>query len=157
YTPGQITIPGTDKVAKATYLDGKVVTFSGRNARAALAEWMTAKDNPYFARAGVNRVWEYLLGTGLVEPVDEETVENPASHPELLDLLAAQFAANDYDLKYLIKAITLSQAYGLSSKQTHSAQADGRLFGRMAVRGLTPEQLYDSLVLATGQKEEDPV
>src|SRR5262249_23754516 len=150
----QITIPGTDKVAKAKYPDGKEAKFSGRNARAALAEWMTAKDNPYFARAAVNRVWEYLLGTGLVEPLDEETADNPASHPEVLDLLAEQFAANGYDLKYLLKAIALTRAYQLTSKQTHASQADPRLFGRMRARGLSPEQLYDSLVLATGAKEK---
>jgi hypothetical protein len=151
---GEIAIPGTDKVAKAKFPDGKEAKYTN-SARAALAEWMTTKDNPYFARAAVNRVWEYLLGTGLVEPVDEESAENPASHPELLDLMARQFVANDFDLKYLIKAITLSKAYSLSSKQANSSQADARLFARMRVRGLSPEQLFDSLALATGQKEED--
>jgi hypothetical protein len=157
YVPGEIAIPGTDKAAKARYPDGKEAKFTGRNARAALAEWMTAKDNPYFARAAVNRVWEYLMGTGLVEPLDEESVSNPPSHPEVLDLLARQFAANGYDSKYLIKAIALTRAYQLSSQQTHPSQADPRLFGRMRVRGLSPEQLYDSLVVATGQecKEEN--
>jgi len=154
YTPGEIDIPGTDKKVKAKFPDGKEMK-EERGTRAILADWMTAKDNPYFARAAVNRVWEYLLGTGLVEPVDEESEENLPSHPEIMDLLAKQFAAHDYDLKYLISTITLTRAYQLSSKQTNSAQADARLFARMRVRGLSPEQLYDSLAVATGQKDED--
>jgi hypothetical protein len=96
------------------------------------------------------------MGTGLVEPLDEESADNPASHPELLDLMARQFAANDYDLKYLIEAITRSAAYARTSKQTHPGQSDGRLFARMRTRGLTPEQLFDSLALATGGADTEP-
>jgi hypothetical protein len=152
-TPGQITIPGTKKTVKARFLDGKEPA-SKDAPREALLDWMVAKDNPYFARAAVNHVWEYLLGVGLVEPLAEEGPENPPSHPELLDLLARQFAANGYDLKYLIKAIALSRPYQLSSKHSHASQADVRLFGRMRVRGLSPEQMFDSLVLATGGKDD---
>jgi hypothetical protein len=153
---GEIKIPGTDKTVKARFLDGKMPKWKG-DTRATLADWITTADNPYFARAAVNRYWEYLMGIGLVEPVDEESADNPASHPELLTLLAKQFAANNFDLGYLIRAITLSQAYQLSSKQTHPSQGDSRLFARRKVRGLSPEQLFDSLALATGQKDEEPV
>jgi hypothetical protein len=152
---GEVQIPGTDRTVKARFLDGKTPEVKN-DPRSLLADWITALDNPYFARAAANRVWEYLLGVGLVEPVDEESPENPPSHPRVLDLLARQFAAHDYDLKYLIRAIALTRAYQLSSKQSHSGQADGRLFARMKVRGLSPEQLFDSLVLATGGRDEDP-
>ncbi len=118
---------------------------------------MVSKDNALFSRAVVNRYWEYFLGTGLVEPIDEESAENPPSHPELMTLLAEQFAANDFDLKYLIRAITSSRTYQLSSQQTHASQASARLFARMKLRGLSPEQLFDSLALATGQNEQEMV
>ncbi len=155
---GEIKIPDTDKTVKAHFLDGKAPdskAVAGKSDyRAVLADWMIAKENPWFARAVVNRYWEYFMGTGLVEPVDEESSENPPSHPELLALLAEQFAEHDFDLKYLIRAITSSRTYQLTSKQTHASQADRRRFARMKVRGLSPEQLFDSLALATGQKED---
>jgi hypothetical protein len=149
----EIEIPGSGKKVDARYPDGTTPTWKGAPHHT-LAEWIVSRDNPYFARAAVNRVWEHLLGVGLVEPVDEEGPDNPPSHPELLAVLAQQFAANGFDLKYLIRAITLSQAYQLSSKHTHASQADPRLFGRMRVRGLSSEQMFDSLVLATGGKDE---
>jgi hypothetical protein len=76
--------------------------------------------------------------------------DNPASHPELLDELVRQFVAHDFDSKYLIRAITGSQTYQRSSRQTDPGQANARLFARAAVRGLTPEQLFDSVMVATG-------
>ncbi len=86
----------------------------------------------------------------MVDPVDDFDENNPASHPELLDLLGQRFAENDFDVKYLIRAITASNTYQLTSRQTHESQADARLFAKMAVKGLTPEQLFDSLATATG-------
>ncbi len=86
---------------------------------------MTAPDNPYFARAAVNRLWAYFFGTGLVEPVDEMVGANSdASHPELLDLLAREFAAHEFDMKFLIRAITATRAYQLTSAA--HAQEPGR-------------------------------
>jgi hypothetical protein len=158
---GEIKIPGTDKTVKAHFLDGKAIDSKQAgdkgDLRSLLVDWMVASDNPYFARAVVNRYWEYFMGTGLVEPVDEESNDNPPSHPEVMSLLAEQLVEHDFDLKYLIRAITLTRAYELSSKQMHSSQADPRLFARMRLRGLSPEQLFDSLALATGQKDDDAV
>ena len=109
---------------------------------------MTAKGNPYFARNAVNRVWANLFGTGLVEPLDDLSGENPASHPELLDELAKAFADSGFDLKYLTTAIVLTKAYQLSSGGSGSTSP--RLFARSAVRGMTGEQLYASLRVAAG-------
>jgi hypothetical protein len=147
----EIKIPGSEKTVKARFLDGEEPkTAYSTDPRTTLMDWMTRRDNPYFSRAGANRMWEYLLGTGLVEPVDEASTDNPPSHPELLDELAFQFAAHKYDLKYLIRAIMLSKGYQLTSKASHPSQADPRLFARRKVRGLSPEQLFDSLIVATG-------
>jgi hypothetical protein len=154
---GRITIPGTDKIVTAKYLDGTTPTEGTADYRQALANWITSGGGTlYFSRAGVNRIWENLLGTGLVEPLAEESSDNPASHPELLDLLARQFKENGYDLKYLIKAIVTSEAYQRTSRQSDPGQSDPRLFARMKVRGLSPEQLYDSLALVVGAKESTP-
>src|SRR5262249_45138994 len=92
--------------------------------RVALARWITAPDNPYFARATVNRVWGQLFGTGIVEPVDDFHDGHPPSHPELLDDLALAFVAARFDMRYLLRGICLSQAYQRTSAQTHPGQED---------------------------------
>jgi hypothetical protein len=116
-----------------------------------LADWVTAADNKYFARAAVNRVWAYFLGGGLVEPVDDLTQE-PDGNP-LLDALAKQFVESGYDLKALIAAVAASKPYQLSSVASDASQDDRRLFARMPTRGLMPEQIFDSLVEATGWRD----
>src|SRR5439155_24725931 len=110
--------------------------------RDTLAAWITKPDNAYFARAAVNRTWAYFFGAGLIDPVDEMAGgDHPAVCPEVLDGLAKAFAESKFDVKFLIRTIVSSRAYQLSSR----AGADGgpeqaKLFARMAVRGLTPEQ-----------------
>src|SRR5207248_3991949 len=93
--------------------------------RTVLANWVTSKDNPYFARAAVNRLWAHFFGVGLIDPVDDEpTEENPIRHAELLAELSQQFVAHDYDIKFLVRAITASKAYQRTSSQLHASQAD---------------------------------
>src|SRR5262245_23725812 len=150
----EIKIGNTERVAKAKFLDGKQPKFTdGVDGRVTLAEWMTSPNNPYFARAAVNHIWAHFFGLGIIDPIDEPSDENPPSHPELLDEIAHQFALNKFDLKYLVKAITLSKTYQLTSRQTHPTQNDPRMFARMSLKGQTPEQLYDSLVLATRYRD----
>jgi hypothetical protein len=153
----EIAMPGTEKKVQARFLDGKTPKWTeGSGTRTILANWMTSGDNPFFARTAANRMWEHFMGIGLVDPVDDFRDENPASHPELLDELAQQFVANEFDLKYLIRAITASKTYQRSSRQTHLSQADPRSFGRMSLKGLTAEQIFDSLATATGYRENNP-
>jgi len=151
----EMTIPGTDKVVKSRFLDGQAPVWNDKvGSRQALAEWLTAPSNPYFARTGANRLWAQLFGVGIIDPVDDEpTDENPASHPELLNELTTQFVAHQFDVKYLIRAITLSKTYQRTSAATHANQNEPRLFARMAVKGLTPEQLFDNLAMATGYQD----
>ncbi len=146
----ELAIPSMNKVVQAAFLDGKKPDWNAQpNGRQALADWMTAPDNPYFARAAVNRMWFYFFGAGLTDPVDEIAGgQGVASHPEVLDELARQFIAHQYDLKYLISAITATQVYQLGSARTDASQDDPRRFARMPLRGLTPEQLFDSLAEA---------
>jgi hypothetical protein len=154
----RIQIAGSDIWVEARFPDGGQPDWRKNiTPRRALAEWIARGDNPWFARAAVNRLWHYFFGIGLIDPVDGlGAVDNPPSHQELLDELVRQFIAHDFDLKYLIRALTGSQTYQRSSRQTHSRQAEPRLFARAASRALSPEQLYDSLVLATGYRP-DPI
>ena len=150
----ELTIPGTETKVVPTYLDGEQPKLKFRDSsRTVLADWMVSRENSYFARTVVNRLWGHFFGVGIVHPVDDFTTENPPSHPELLDELASQFAAHGYDLKFVIRAITASKTYQLGSEETHKSQEDPRLFARMALKGLSPEQLFDSIAQATGYYE----
>lgn len=149
-----LTIPGTSTTAPASFLDGQKPQWKFRvSSRVTLTEWLVTRDNPYFARTAVNRLWGQFFGLGIVNPVDDFTADNPPSHPELLDDLARDFAEQGFDLKFLIRAITMTRAYQLSSEQTDKSQENPRLFARMSLKGLTPEQLFDSIGQATGYFE----
>ncbi len=150
-----IKMPGSDKVLQAHFLDGKAPAWKDDvPTREVLADWMLSPNNPYFARAAANRVWAHLFGIGIVDPADDLRPDNPPSHPELLNALAQAFVDNKYDVKFLIRAITASKAYQRTSAVEGTAD-DPRLFTHMPVKGLTAEQLYDSLALATGFSEGD--
>jgi hypothetical protein len=150
----EVAIPGSEKKVQARFLDGAAPRWAdSASTRATLAEWVTAPDNPFFARTAANRMWEHFFGIGLVDPADDFRDDNPASHPELLDLLARELVRHKFDLTFLIRAITASDAYGRSSTLTHDSQRDPRAFAIMALKGLTPEQVFDSLAMATGYRE----
>lgn len=146
-----IAIPDTTRTVSAKFLDGKSPQWKdGISPRQTLAEWVTAADNPYFARATVNRLWSYFFGTGLIDPVDEMVGGDAvSSHPELLDELAKAFVDAKFDLKFLVRSIVNSRAYQLSSRSLSNSQDDPHLFARMPLRGLTGEQLFDSIARAT--------
>jgi hypothetical protein len=157
--PGRraILVPNSERIVPARFLDGKEPAWEPEaSSRATLAGWVTRADNPWFARAAVNRLWAHFFGIGLADPVDELGEDNPASHPELLDELARAFAGHGFDTKFLIRALTASRAYQRTSARTDPSQEDPRLFARMALKGLTPEQLFDSLAAATGYREGPP-
>jgi hypothetical protein len=117
--------------------------------RVALADWMTAPDNPFFARATANWVWAQLFGRGLAEPADDLSAGNPPVHPELLDALAADFVAHEFDLRHLIRTVATSEAYGLSSSPVPGNDRDTRLFSHQTPRPLTAHQMADALAQAT--------
>src|SRR5262249_25410684 len=132
------------------FLAGKTVDLpAGRDARVTLAGWMTQPDNPFFARATVNRVWAELVGQGIVGPVDDTRPDNPPATPELLHALAADFVAHGYDLRGLVRTILSSRTYQLSSR-TNATNRDDPNFSHAAVRRLSAEQMLDSIVLETG-------
>lgn len=110
----------------------------------ALAAWITDARNPFFARAQVNRIWYHLMGRGLVEPLDDFRATNPASHPALLDDLAAEFVKSKYDLRHIIRLIANSRTYQLAAEPNETNRADDINYSHTLVRRLTAEQLLDA-------------
>jgi hypothetical protein len=125
--------------------------------RRALARWLTAKDNPWLARNVVNRYWGYLMGKGLVNPIDDLRETNPPSNPELLDTLASEFVKGGYDLKALLRLILNSRVYQLSALPTPDNRLDTTFFTHYTLKRLTAEQLLDAINLATGTTEKFPL
>ena len=158
---GEVTDPVRHKV-QVPYAFGKSfeATESAKDRRVLLADWLTAKDNPYFARATANRVWAHLMGRGIVEPVDDFRETNPPSNPELLDALANAFVRGGYRVKPLIRLIMNSTTYQLSAEPPTETSADGadpdRYFTSAVVRMLTAEQILDAISSATGIPERFP-
>jgi hypothetical protein len=139
------------QVVKARFLGGAEAALDDEKPfRPAFAAWVTAKDNPYFARAAVNRLWTHLFGRGLVNPVDNLHANNPASHPALLTQLADEFTASGHDLKHLIRCLCNSKAYQRTSRPLPENETDEPLFSRMAVKVMSPEAFYDSLTVVLG-------
>jgi len=143
----QITIPGTATVVKAKFPSAEEPRWENSDdSRKILANWLTAKDNPFFAKATVDLVWKYFFDVSLLHPDDGK----PIAHPELLDELARQFVSHGYDLKFLIRAIVHTQAYQRSSDVAGGrSPADVQMFARMPVRALSPEQVFCSFAEAT--------
>ncbi len=144
--------PESAKTVVPTFLGGPEAKLSpAAPYRPALAQWMTAPNNPFFARAMVNRLWAHMFARGIVMPVDDMLLENEPSHPELLDALARHMATiGRFDQKYLLKAICLSETYQRTSKPLPENRDDERLFSHMRVKVMTPQQLYDSLAQVVG-------
>src|SRR5205823_14933037 len=120
---GEATHPRKRTVVKPHPLDGPEAD-DPIDRRVKLAEWLTGKDNTLFARNIANRFWGYLMGRGLVEPLDDLRATNPPTNPELLDALANDFVAHKFDLKHLIRTIMQSRAYQTSSKIAEGNRAD---------------------------------
>lgn len=115
------------------------------DSREALADWLVDRDNPFFSRAIVNRLWKAMMGRGLVEPADDLRATNPATHPALLDQLAEDFVAHGYDLRHTLRSIALSQAYARSANGIEGNESDDRFYSRFLRRGLPAEVLSDAI------------
>jgi mono/diheme cytochrome c family protein len=118
--------------------------------RQEFAAWLTSPDNPYFARSYVNRLWGYLLGAGLIEPLDDVRAGNPPTNPELLDYLAAEFVRSGFDVRYVIGLICRSRAYQLSIETNRWNEDDRINYAHALARRLPAEVLYDAIHRATG-------
>lgn len=132
--------PAVARIPGEYYLKDKT-----QDGREDLAEWLTAEDNPYFAKAIVNRLWSSLMGRGLVEPVDDMRDTNPATHPKLLNRLAEDFAASGYRLRPMLKRIATSATYARSSNTVPGNAEDDRYYSHALRRPLEAEVLADGI------------
>jgi hypothetical protein len=137
-------------IAFPKFLDGRKIS-QGKDVdrRVELGKFIADPKNKDMARAFVNRTWGHFMGRGIVQPVDDFGPHNPASLPEMLDEVAQEFMDSGYDIKALIRWITASRAYHLSSETNKANEKDETLFSHMALKPMTPEQLFDSLLTAT--------
>ena len=152
-------LPDPPKEVPAKFLGGEQPRIdSDQSVRPVFAAWATSPKNPYFARAMANRTWGHFFGRGLVNPIDGMSDINPPTHPQLLQGLGEQLVASGFDLKFLARAICNSQTYQRTSKAATGQDDSDQRYARMAMRVLTPEQLFDSfaalsVVKADGRNE----
>lgn len=141
---GEVTHPRTGDAA-VQRIPGRQFLEPDDDGREALASWLTEPENPYFARAIVNRLWKAMMGRGLVEPADDLRDTNPATHPALLAELARDFVEHRYDLRHTLRMIAVSATYSRSSVATDANRADDRYYSHSLSRPLEPEVLADAI------------
>lgn len=158
-TRGAVTNPRTGEPAVPRIPGGRYLNAAADH-RESFAKWLTSTDNPYFAKATVNRLWKAMFGRGLVEPADDLRDTNPATHPELLDQLAVQFSKHGHDIRYILRLIATSTTYARSADTTPANRADDRFYSHAYRRPLPAEVLADAISDVTGVFEkygEEPI
>ncbi|QDU39458.1 Bacterial Ig-like domain (group 2) [Maioricimonas rarisocia] len=146
---GDVRHPRTGQLLKPKPLDGDEMEHE-LDRRIPLAEWLTSADNRDFAKAAVNRYVSYLLGRGLVEPVDDMRATNPPTNPALMEALADHFIDSGFDLKQLIRVIMTSRLYQLDSQPTEQNASDSKFYSHFKVKRIPAEPLLDAIDQVTG-------
>ncbi|MEO9591583.1 MAG: DUF1549 domain-containing protein [Rhodopirellula bahusiensis] len=138
--------------------DQTLVSSSGDSPtrREELAEWMTDPTNPYFARSYVNRVWGYMTGVGLIEPIDDIRAGNPPTNPQLLDYLTDEFIGSNFDTRHLMRLIVSSRTYQLSVQSNEWNEDDHLNYSHATPRRLPAEVIYDAVHSLTGATSQIP-
>jgi hypothetical protein len=153
-TTGEIN-PATGKPIEPKILDGPYLTVPPEeDPRQKLVDWMAQPDNPFFARALVNRMWGHLMGRGLVDPVDDMRETNPPSNPELLDALTRDFIKQRFDVKHVLRTICRSRTYQLSAEPNEFNQHDRQNHARYYARRVIAEVLHDAMDQACGVRTQ---
>jgi hypothetical protein len=148
---GAVTSPQKKVYTKPQPLGGKELEIAAADdPRHKLVDWMVQPDNPFFAKALVNRYWAHFFGRGIVEMPDDMRISNPPSNGPLLDALAKDFQAHQFDLKHLIRTICTSRTYQLSSMPNQYNQKDKQNFARYYPKRLSAEVLFDAIDQVTG-------
>ena len=124
--------------------------------RQQFADWTTSADNPYFATSYVNRLWGYLLGVGLIEPLDDIRAGNPPTNPLLLEYLTREFVEHNFDMQHILRLICKSRTYQLSVRTNAFNQGDGVNYSHALPRRLPAEVLFDSIHFVTGSQSKIP-
>ncbi|MGI9244104.1 MAG: DUF1549 domain-containing protein, partial [Verrucomicrobiales bacterium] len=152
---GDMKHPVGGRVMAPQFLGAQVPEIkSGQDRREILAKWLASPENPYFSRNLANLIWSHFLGVGIIDPVDDVRISNPASNPQLLDALAAKFTEYNYDFKRLVRDICLSRTYQLETKTNESNRADTLNFAHATIRRMRAEVLLDALSQVTETKNK---
>jgi hypothetical protein len=152
---GEVQHVVTGQNAVPTFLGGgKAEIQPGQDRREILAKWLASPDNPYFARNFANRVWQHFLGVGIVEPVDDVRISNPASNPELLDAMAQKLTTSNYDFRGLVRDICLSRTYQRTTQRNESNMTDELNFAHQSIRRIKAETVLDIISAVTNTKDK---
>jgi hypothetical protein len=151
---GEVNHPVGGRVMAPKFLGGAAPDVAGKDRRVVLSKWLASPQNPWFATSFANRVWAHFLGVGIVEPVDDVRVSNPASNPELLEALGKHFTDTKYNFKALVRDICNSRTYQRSTHRNQSNASDERNFAHAAVRRIKAENLLDSISVVTDTKDK---
>jgi hypothetical protein len=136
------------------FLGAEVPDVAGKDRRVVLAKWLASSRNPWFATSFANRVWAHFTGVGIVEPVDDFRVSNPASNSELLEALGKHFTETNYNLKALVRDICNSRTYQRSTRRNESNESDEKNFAHALVRRIKAENLLDTISAVTNTKDK---
>jgi len=154
---GEVTHDRTGAVAPPVFpFESDYATDENANRRQQLAAWITSADNKYFAKSYVNRLWGYLLGVGIREPIDDLRAGNPATNPELLDHLTAEFLKSDFNVRHVLQLICKSRTYQLSLATNEWNEDDSTNYSHAIARRLPAEVLYDAIHRVTGSTSKIP-
>ena len=153
---GEVNHPVRGQPMKPKFLGGDSPEVAGKDRRQVLAKWLASPENPYFATNLANIVWAHFFGQGIIEPVDDVRVSNPASNPELLQELGKKFTEYKYDFKKLVRDICTSRTYQLATQPNDSNQGDTRNFARGALRRIKAETFLDCINQVTETKNKFP-
>jgi hypothetical protein len=151
---GEVTQPRTGKQMKPWLpMQGDIEPAADVDRRDPFLAWLTAKENPFLAKVEANRIWSHLLGRGIVEPNDDFRESNPPSNAALLDALAKDFAAHNFDRKHVLRTILNSRTYQADFRPNEFNKDDTRYFSHYQPRLMTAEQLLDAICSVTALPE----
>src|SRR5262249_3430420 len=153
---GEVAHPVRGGVMKPKFLGGATPDVAGKDRRVVLAPWLASPDNPHFATNLANIASGPLFGVGIIDPVDDVRVSNPASNPELLAELGKRFTAYKYDFKKLVRDICTSRTYQLSTQPNPTNEGDTRNFARASLRRIKAETFLDCISAVTETKNKFP-
>ena len=151
---GEVIHPGTGDPAAAKIPGGQFLP-PAANYRTEFSKWLTSDENAYFRRAMANRVWSHLMGRGLVDPVDDHRVTNPATHPELLSFLADDLATHDFQLRQLVRKICISDVYARGVTNDSSSRPTKEYYAAATTKPMSAEVFLDAVADVTGVSSTD--
>ncbi|MDB6152308.1 MAG: hypothetical protein JWL90_761 [Chthoniobacteraceae bacterium] len=151
---GESKHPIGDTVVPPKFLGGEAPDTKNKDRRKVLADWIASPENPYFPRHIANLIWAQYMGRGIVEPVDDVRISNPASNPELLEALGKKIVEYNYDLRRIVRDICNSRTYQLTTRPNESNELDSRNFAHATIRRMRAEVMFDCITQVTDTRNK---